>query len=94
MFPFLKTPVLPNYDFYETTRLRLTWNIHLLLILALIPLIAVSFYSQPFYAGYYGIALALIFISLVLIRKTGNYRIFSVLVSSLLYLMIKTLVIL
>lgn len=88
MFPFLKTPVLPKYDFYESTRLRLTWNIHLLLILALVPLIAVSFYSQPFYAGYYGIALSIIFISLVLIRRTGNYRIFSVLVSSLLYLMV------
>lgn len=88
MISFFKAPEHPNIDLYETTRLRLTWNIHLLLILALIPLIFVSVYSQPFYSVYYGIALTLILVSLVLIKRTGNYRIFSVIVASMLYLMI------
>lgn len=88
MLPFLKAPLLPNIDFYETSRLQLTWNIHLLLIIGLVPLIIVSFFSQPFYSGYYAVALLLILVSTLLIRRTGNYRVFSVLVSSLLYLMI------
>lgn len=88
MISFLNAPTLPNIDFYETTRLRLTWNIHLLLIVGLIPLILISIYAQPFYSVYYGVALAFVLVSLLLIKRTGNYRIFSVTVASILYAMI------
>lgn len=88
MLPFLKVPVGPDVDFFELTRLRLTWNIHLLLILSLIPIISISFYSQPFYASYYAGALVLVMVSAVLIWRTGNFRIFSTCVSTILYVMI------
>ncbi len=88
MFQFLAAPVRSNLDFYESARLRLTWMIHLLLVMALTPLIVVSLYDQPFYAGIYAIALMIILISLVLIKRTGNFQFYSIIASCILFLMV------
>lgn len=88
MFQFLAAPVRKDMDFYESTRLRLTWNIQLLLIISLTLLIGISITSQPHYALYYGGALILTLTSLLFIKRTGNYRIFSTFTASALYIMV------
>ncbi len=88
MLPFLEAQVPPNIDFYEANRHRLTWNIHLLLIFALTPLIFVSVFTQPFYSFFYGVCLLVVLSSLLFIKRTGNYRVFSVYASFALYSLI------
>lgn len=85
MFKFLRVPVLSNFDFYETTRLRLTWNIHVLLVFALIPLIGMSIALNSIYIYYYSFGLVLLTASLIFMKRTGNYKVISVTVSTILY---------
>lgn len=85
MFKFLRVPVLSNFDFYETTRLRLTWNIHVLLVFALIPLIGMSIALNSIYIYYYSFGLVLLTASLIFMKRTGNYKVISVSVSTILY---------
>ena len=88
MLRFLKAPILPNIDFYETTKLRLTWNIHLLLSFALIPLILIGVFTNSIYTYFYGASLILLLISLLFTKRTGNYRVVSAILCCILYAMI------
>lgn len=88
MLQFLTVPSLPDLDFHESNRFRLTWNIHVSLMFLFVPIITVSLFTQYFYAFYYGISLLLISTSLFFIRYTGNYRVFSIYVACALYFMI------
>ena len=88
MLSFLKAPIHPNIDFYGTTKLRLTWNIYLLLLISLIPLITISVFTRSVYVFYYSASLLLILVSLLIIRRTGNYRVVSAFLCCTLYSMI------
>jgi two-component sensor histidine kinase len=74
MFDFLKAPIPTDLDFYETTKMRMTWNMHLLLILALAPLTVMSIFTQSIYVFFYGGSLLLMLISLIIIKQTSNFR--------------------
>ncbi|MFK7784363.1 MAG: sensor histidine kinase [Crocinitomicaceae bacterium] len=86
MFNFLKAPLPADLDLYETTRMRMTWNMHLLLILALTAMTCIAANNQSIYVLFYGGSLFLILLSLVIIKRTGEFGLTSACVSTIIYL--------
>jgi len=86
MLKFLQAPLPPELDIYETTKMRLTWNMQLLLISALIPLTVITGLNNSIYCFFYGGSVVVIVLSLIIIKHTGKFRVTSAVLVSILYL--------
>jgi two-component sensor histidine kinase len=85
MLNVLRPPELSETDFYESARNRLTWNIHLFLLFALIPLMLIAISNGSIYAYYYGFGISAFLCSLFIMSRSGSFRIVSIVVSVLLF---------
>lgn len=74
MIRFLKAPHNPNLDFYEQTRLLLTWHISLLFAVVIGVITAISGLGKDTFFYYYLAVLILVFSCLMYMRVTKKYR--------------------
>lgn len=88
MLNVLKYSPLPDTDFYESARNRLTWNIHLYLVFALIPLLIIAVFDKSPYAYYYGFSIFAFILSLFIMSRVGSFRIISIVVSIVLFTLV------
>ena len=88
MLSLLRPPELSEVDFYESARNRLTWNIHLFLVFALIPLMVIAIFNGSIYAYFYGFGISAFLSSLFIMSRSGSFRTVSIVISVLLFTMV------
>jgi two-component system, sensor histidine kinase PdtaS len=74
MIIFLKAPHNPKMDFYEQTRLLLTWRISLLFAFVILVITGISGLGKDTFFYYYLAVLILVFSCLLYMRVTKQYR--------------------
>ena len=85
MLGIFKAPTLDGGDYFERSRYRLTWNINITLLFALLLLTVLSYWTKSSYTLFYETSLIIIAAATAYLKIKREYKLVSIALSAVMY---------
>jgi len=83
-----KAPTISSHDVFDRARMRMTWNIHLMLFVVFTLLGTLSIWTQPEFVPQFVLSLVLIIISMIYMKRKKKFAVIAIVMSVLIEVLI------